>query len=508
VVAVSLVLERLCDRLGIASEHPEEVQLEAQRWLERPGIDDPSLADLTHLPFVTIDNDDSRDLDQAMAIAREGPGYRIDYALADASYYVSPGSALFAESLRRGASYYLPGRSVPMLPRALSEGLISLNEGAPRRALVMRMHVDERGEPKETRFVRARIRSRRKLSYAGVQQFYDGEPHLVGHDFTETLELLREVGQKRIDAEETRGVADYDRRETEIGVEAGGERFTITGRRRHDVEKYNEQVSLLCNMEGARLLESGTEPFVNPIFRVHGSPARSRIRDLSERIEELIGLRSLDPTWRWNTLEESVGDYLRRLPDAISARTARAIHRQAVVINNPGRFSAEVGPHFGIGATSYSRFSAPMREIVGVFTHKEALEKLAGRGIVDPELRDQVVDAGNRAKETQKALDKEIALLVIDQVLHADLERSAADRPVRDGTVLGITPGKMYVELDDPPLELKVYVEDLSVPLSATPERSGLTGERGVPYALGDLVRLQVDRYDPARRRWCFSLAR
>jgi ribonuclease R len=229
---------------------------------------------------------------------------------------------------------------------------------------------------------------------------------------------------------------------------------------------------------------------VQPIYRVHGSPPTSRIHDLAERIDEVVKARKLDPSvWCWDPRKETIGDYLRRLPDDSSI--ARAIHRQAVVINNPSRFSSEAGPHYGIGADEYSRFSSPMREIVGIYTHKEAIEKLHGRGLIDPALRDLVIDAGNRAKDLQNRLDKEMKLLVIDQVLHGDLDQPKIARTIRKGYVLGVSTSKVYVELDDPPLEVKVYLEDVA-------------GE--VSFALGDVIRLRVDRYDPDRKRWSFDL--
>jgi ribonuclease R len=440
-----------------------------------------------------------------MFIEREGSGYRIDYALADASHYVRPGSALFAEALERGASYYLPGFSIPMLPRELSEDLVSLNEGQRRRAFLVRMHLDASAESTGTEFLRVFMRSRRKLTYAGVQEYYEGDRTLGEEAFTETLDLLAEIGKKRILAKEERGVTEYDRLETEVGLTGDQQDFTISARPRNDVEKYNEQVSLLCNMEGARYLRGRNPEHVQPIYRVHQSPPESRVRDFAERIAELVRVRKLDESvWRWDPKSETIGDYLGRIPE--DGGIARAIHRQAVVINNPSRFSSEVGPHYGIGADEYSRFSSPMREIVGIYTHKEALEKMDGDGNVDPDLRDRVIEAGNQAKAMQNLLDKEAKLLVIDQVLHGDLHRAKADRPIRKGHVLGVSQDKIYVELDDPPLEVKVYLEDVGGTLSATRERAALLASDAVAFAIGDPIRLRVDRFDRERKRWSFDL--
>ena len=123
----------------VAAEHaldpvfPPAVESEVEELLKDPGISDPELVDLTALPFVTIDGPGTRDLDQAVHIAKDGDGWMVRYALADPSWCVRPGTALFDEALRRGATYYLPGLAIPMLPRALSEGIVSLNQRADRR---------------------------------------------------------------------------------------------------------------------------------------------------------------------------------------------------------------------------------------------------------------------------------------------------------------------------------------------------------------------------------------
>ena len=127
-------LEALVERHQLRRAFSDSVHEEVAALVASPGLDDRSLVDRRSLPFITIDNEDSRDLDQALCIQRVvSGGYAVFYALADASYYVRPGGALFVEAVRRAASYYLPGFSVPMLPRALCEGIV----GEKRRALLI-----------------------------------------------------------------------------------------------------------------------------------------------------------------------------------------------------------------------------------------------------------------------------------------------------------------------------------------------------------------------------------
>ena len=130
-------LRDLVDRLELRPAPDPAVDAEVAAWVAAPGLDD-GLADETAIPYVTIDNEGSRDLDQALFVDRQGSDFVLRYALADASYYARPGTALWRRALAMGSSYYLPGFAIPMLPEALSEGLVSLNPNVLRRALVCR----------------------------------------------------------------------------------------------------------------------------------------------------------------------------------------------------------------------------------------------------------------------------------------------------------------------------------------------------------------------------------
>jgi len=518
-------LWRVVARFGLVPDYPPEVLAAADTLAGAPDLDDPELVDLTDRAFVTIDNEDSRDLDQAMHIEAvpqgEGGGFDVYYALADASHYVRPGTALFDDALSRGASFYLPGLTIPMLPRALSEGIVSLNEGVLRRALVVLTRVAQDGRALDTRIFRARIRSRRKLTYDGVQAFYEdpASSPLSGQPFTPTLERLRAVGRLRMALADEHDVVRYNRVSVAIDIGEDGRRFTAVGDLRNDCERYNEQISLLCNIEGARFLvaASGGDTPAQPIFRVHPAPEPPRLEELVHLIDGVVAAHDLDPvTWRWRRRDgrgrgESLATYLERLPREGDAWPLfLAVQRQALVVNQRSSFQAEPGMHYGVGAPYYSRFSSPMREVVGIFTHKEALEALAGQPAnpADEALRERVIEAANRSKEVQRQLTKEANLLVIDALLRADLARPERERPWRAGAMLGMKFDRLYVQLDAPPIELKVYLKDVAAAVGGVAAEAGpvvATVSRGDAVAalkVGDALRLRVAGYDEQRRRW------
>ncbi len=511
-MAAFAALERIASHHDLTPEFPPDVEEEVAELLRNPGVSDGSLQNLTDAPFVTIDHAESRDLDQAVAVATSPNGFEISYAIADAAWYVRPGTALFSEALRRGASFYLPGWMIPMLPRALSEGIVSLNPHVERRAMVFRTTLDAEGRRLETTFVPARIRSRAKLAFGEVQSLLDGETsRLVDAETDRSLRALEVVGQKRATLAAERDVVRYRRQEVQVGF-ATRERLRFVAEReiRVPVERYNEQLSLLCNTEGARFLrdEQG-EGGVDPIFRVHPPPTAARVTELEARLRALAEARGLPERWQWRP-ENSIASYLEQLPET---RVATAIHRQAILVNGRSDFRTEAGAHHGVGADVYARFSAPMREIVGVFLHRELWQRLGRSFGTHPDeraLREQVCHAANRARDVQKRLTKEANQLVLDQLLGDDL---AAPGRTRTATVMGLRRDKVYLLLDDPPIDVKLYTrhleEDLGGPVTTDEHGVRLWSSSGELIAtLGDAVELAVRGQEPDSGRWRLALVR
>lgn len=499
-------LDALIQRLGLRTQQELGPTSDA-------GVDDPTLVDLTELPFVTIDNHDSRDLDQALFLEAIPGGFAVRYALADASHFVPASSALFEEALRRGASYYFPGFALPMLPRPLSEGIVSLNPQELRRAVVFETLLGEDAEVRSTRVMRARIRSRAKLSYDGVQQWFDRGAH-GDEAWSASLRLLREVGELRIARARRRGVIEFDRTEAAVALE--GERFVVHRRLRNDVERWNEQLSLLCNTEGARILsELHTDMRdLQSVYRVHLPPLASRLAELRRELDELCARHGLDDGWRWDG-EQPLADYLAGLPPE-PWRVRRAIELQVRYTNRASEYSDRVGPHFALAVEHYARFSAPMREIVGIFTHKEALEALGLAPATDhgddAELRARVITAGNDARAMQKRIDNEVMLFAMSDLLAEDLAVDLAARRWRTATVIGLRPSRVYAQLDEVPLDVKIYTENLEAQFGGTYTLRGhaLRSEAvaAPSFGLGDAVSLRVTSYDAARRRFAFDVRR
>ncbi|MEV4193800.1 ribonuclease catalytic domain-containing protein, partial [Streptomyces toxytricini] len=247
--ALRAALRDLRTGLDVPREFPPPVLAEAEQAVRTPRLPDE---DATDLPLFTIDPPSSRDLDQAMHLARRaGGGYVVHYAIADPAAFVVPGGPVDAEAHRRVTTLYFPDGRVPLLPPALSEGAASLLPGQTCPALLWRLDLDSAGRVERTGIRRALVRSRARYDYDGAQQAIDSDTA------EEPLALLREVGRLREEQERERGGVSLNVPEQEIVAHDGS--YGLAYRAPLPVDGWNAQVSLMTGMAAADLmLAAGT----------------------------------------------------------------------------------------------------------------------------------------------------------------------------------------------------------------------------------------------------------
>jgi exoribonuclease R len=247
VVAPQIDFSGLRRELGLPDEFPEAVLAEAGAAAGGTRLPE---RDLTGVEFVTIDPATSRDLDQAMHLGRRaGGGYRVQYAIADVAAYVRPGGPLEAESWVRGQTIYLPDGRVPLHPPVLSEDAVSLLPDGDRAAVVWTIDLDSDGETVSVRLERARVRSRAKLDYAGVQRQIDAG------NAPEMLTLLPEIGGLLARRASERGAVNLPLPSQEVERNSDGWRLVL--RAPLAIEEHNAQISLLTGMAAARIMLDG-----------------------------------------------------------------------------------------------------------------------------------------------------------------------------------------------------------------------------------------------------------
>lgn len=234
----------LRQRLELPDAFPAESQQEAEQAAAATDLPE---RDETAVPFFTIDPEGSTDLDQAMCLERSGDGYRVRYAIADVPVFVKPGGALDTETHKRGQTIYLPDARVPLHPTVLSEDAASLLEGQVRPAFVWDMTLDASGDCTAYEVYRAKVRSTKRLDYHFVQEQIDSG------SADEPLQLLKEIGEKRIEMERVRGGADLPMPEQIVTATKDGG-YELTMRPPVPAEDWNAQISLMTGMAAAEMM--------------------------------------------------------------------------------------------------------------------------------------------------------------------------------------------------------------------------------------------------------------
>ena len=261
---------------GIPDEFPQAV-LDAANTTG--AIDVKGRTDLRAIPLVTIDPPDARDHDDAIwagpdADSGNPGGHVVLVAIADVAHYVTPGSALDREALKRGNSCYFPDRVVPMLPEKLSADLCSLKEGVDRPCLAVRMVFDKAGRKKSHTFLRAVMRSAARLTYAEAQAAFDGQPPSgMSATVRKTLADVWAAYQSLSIARGHRDPLDLDMPERRIILGADGKVASIAYRERLESMKLIEEFMVLANVAAAEALEKAKTPL---IYRVHDTPSKER----------------------------------------------------------------------------------------------------------------------------------------------------------------------------------------------------------------------------------------
>jgi exoribonuclease R len=344
-----------------------------------------------------------------------------------------------------------------------------------------------------------------------VQTFLDGKPRHGINDLDVALNLkcFEEVGKLRLAQAQQRNMVPHRTGETRVRLDDGsGVNFVAIERMRNRVERYSEQLSLMCNIEGAAMLRRAASERIQPIYRTHAPPDESRLEHLEQTIAAVAKAYNLGDGWVWDRSTQSLGEFIRRLPgDADKEYLREALQHQAILVNVRSMFTAEPGPHFGIGADVYARFSAPMREIVGIYVHKELWELLDGVApTTDESLRDSVIDAANTSRQLQRDLTHQANRLVLDQIFEPELQRPIEKRPIRRGVVLGFRGAKVYIRLLDPPIEVKVYAEQIDDDMEADAAGSCLLHGGECVCRLGEMVTVRLRGRDDKLSRWLLEL--
>lgn len=321
--------------------------------------------DVTNQNLVTIDGESSKDLDDAVTAWQLPNGnYHLGAHIADVSHYVTPGSLIDKEAYKRGTSVYLTDRVIPMLPRRLSNGICSLNEGELRLCMSCEMEIDHDGNVVKHRIHPSVMRSKARMTYAAVNQILEAHDEVTMDRYKDLVPMFETMGDLHrilLKHRKNRGAIDFDDRETEIIVDDKGHAIDVKLRTRGLAERMIESFMLAANETVAEHYFRAKAPF---LYRVHETPDGDRVRSFFEFLTAFgINVKG-DPNHLRPKMMQGVLKQVAGKPEEamVSVMMLRSL-KQA-------RYSDQSLGHFGLGAQFYTHFTSPIRRYPDTMVHR------------------------------------------------------------------------------------------------------------------------------------------
>lgn len=342
-------------------------QLQAQSFQEVRIKDFKERMDCTHLPFCAIDPLGAKDHDDAVYFDAESSTLYV--AIADVSYYVPQDSPLDLEARNRGFSIYFPHKSIPMLPRALSENLCSLNAGKLRLAMVWKMRLHKRTKAVlNSELFEAVIKVRQKLTYEEVDELLkSSKSKQILPALRKPLLSLHALAQK-LRAKRLKKGFDFLGDEKSMELDKNLELKNIKIESQTPSHQLVEECMLLANIESAKLqtqkITANDENLKLGIYRVHSRPKPDGITELFTELKLLGIWEKAIPFKDFHQAILSVQKAAKRanMESEVDKLIIKSMPQASYASHNIG--------HFGLGFEVYSHFTSPIRRYSDLLLHR------------------------------------------------------------------------------------------------------------------------------------------
>lgn len=316
----------------------------------------PDRKDLRDLPFCTIDPVTAKDYDDAIYYDKDKEVLYV--AIADVSHYVLAESALDSEAYKRGFSIYFPHKSVPMLPRALSETLCSLQPHVDRLAFVFEMPINsEKLEVEDAKVYEAIIHSKRRFTYEDIDQIFETKEAIKPED-TQVLSWLFELQEMMDRFKEKRMKHGYLFRSPDIEITLDKQTELITHTEQAEETPSHgliEDCMLLANIQAALSFHTG-------LFRVHEAPSLPKLDNLYSQLS-LMGLR-----FKLSAVLKETIESIQKEADAMDRRIE--IDKLLIQTQMKAHYNPQNLGHFGLGFKAYTHFTSPIRRYSDLIVHR------------------------------------------------------------------------------------------------------------------------------------------
>ncbi len=488
--------------LNIPSEFKIEALNEAEKVNAPVKFDNHSKrVDLRDVPMVTIDGAESKDLDDAVSIGIDGDDYLLGVHIADVSEYVKEDGFLDQDAKERCTSVYLCDRVIPMLPKSLSNGICSLNEGEDRLALSCLMRIDKKGRVKEHLICESLVNIDRRMTYDAVSSVIKGDDPDTLREYSHFIvmfqtmaELSHIIRQRR----ERHGCIDFDFPEAKIILDEAGRTKDIVQRERDEASLIIEDFMITANVTVAKEYAEAELPF---LYRSHGDPDPDKLVNLS------TFMAKTGVTFRYKKGETDPKDIQKMLKKIHGLPEEPVINQFVLRAMQQAKYTVDCEGHFGLAEKHYCHFTSPIRRYPDLQIHRIIKENLRGQlnkkrvlhyKSILPEIANITSQYERRSDEAERETDK---------MKKAEYMMSHKGETF-DGVISGVTAFGLYVTLSNT-VEGLVHISTLRDDYYTYMEDSmELIGERTRHvYKMGQTIKIIVDNADKETRLIDFVLA-
>lgn len=459
--------------------------------------------DLTEEFLVTIDGDDAKDLDDAICVSKKANGnYRLLVSVADVTNYVKENDCIDKEALQRGTSVYFVNKVIPMLPEKLSNGICSLNANELRLALTCEMEINLKGETVKSVVYTSVIKSKARLTYKQVNEFFEGKQDLTINESIKTMlktakDLHDIISKHKLE----QGILNFDTKEAKFITNEQGKVLEIIQNERQEAEKLIENFMIRANETVANLIFKRKLSF---IYRIHEYPKEAKLRLLLNQLKMFgVNITSGD-------IQNIEPKYLQLMLNQVSNHDLYQVITPLFLRSmEKARYDPENIGHFGLASTCYTHFTSPIRRYPDLMVHRLLKEYLIYKN-VNPKT----------IAHYKKAVSLASKLSSINEVKAVECEREVEQMKkceymeqkignVYSGIICSITSFGIFVELENM-VEGLVHVTDLNDDYYIYDENAvRLTGERtGKTYKLGDKIKVMVKNASKETRMIDFQLVK
>ncbi len=477
----------------IRTRFPDKVRDEAKKFegAEVSEKDCEGRMDLRALPIFTIDSAETKDIDDAISLTRTSDGgFELGVHIADVSNYVKPGTELDNEAFSRATSVYYADQVVPMLPKALSNGICSLNENELRLAFSCLMRLDKEGNLTDYRFVKSIIRSRVKGVYSEINALLagtaDAEIKAKYADVIDQLPAMKELYGHRARLRRERGCMDIESGEVKLILDENGRCIDVKKRTSGESESMIEEFMLLANQCAAHFARVKQIPFV---YRVHEEPNAEKL----ERLHALLQACGINDHF---AKDVPTPKELSAILEGVRGTPYEQIVNTGMLrCMSKALYEEKPKGHYGLVLKDYAHFTSPIRRYPDLAIHRIMTDMLKGTEKETMILR--YTDFAERA--SKQSSEREVIAMQIERKAEDCYKAEYARRHLGEcyeGTVSGVTQRGLFIELDN-------GVEGFVPASSLTPSGTSLTeGVRltdpasGKTWSLGDKMMITIVRAD------------